>query len=358
MDKRRVLYFELNSKISSLSNKDLQKLLAKNKVSEGWGSNHIVDEFDSKFFVKKIPLTKLESENMFSTKNIYRLPLYYNYGVGSAGFGAFRELNLHIKTTNWVLTGEIDNFPLMYHYRIVPKEKSKTKINLKRHEDYVSYWNSSKAVDRYIRDRKSAPYEIVVFLEFIPHTFNKWFSQNTEKVNSLSKEMFKTFDFLKRKGVIHFDAHFGNILTDGKKTYLCDFGLALDLEFCHTQKEIDFFKEHINYDFCEYIGCVSNHLENAFHNLSSKEKVKLDTKYGIHKDMSYYERIDALLKNLDSTNKKQLKLKNTYTTFLKKHQKTVLLMNKFFRELRATKKKNVKFENKIFLKYLKESKVI
>ena len=358
MKKRRELYFELNSKISSLSNKELGRLLAKNKISEGWGSNYIVNEFGSTFFAKKIPLTKLESENMFCTKNIYGLPLYYNYGVGSAGFGAFRELNLHIKTTNWVLNGEIENFPLMYHYRIIPKEKNKTKINLKRHKDYVSYWNNSTAVDKYIRERKSAPYEIVVFLEFFPHTFNNWFSHNTEKVNFLSRDMFKIFDFLKKKGVIHFDAHFGNILSDGKKPYLCDFGLGLDLEFCHTKREKDFFKKHINYDYCEYIGCVANHLENAFHNLSNEKQVKLDTKYGIHKDMSYYERVDALLRNLDSSNKKELKLKTVYTSFLKRHEDTVLLMNKFFTEMRATKKKNIKFDHKTFLKHLKASKVV
>ena len=72
---------------------------------------------------------------------------------------------------------------------------------------------------------------------------------------------------------------------------------------------------------------------------------------------SIFSRVDALLKNLDSTNQKQLKLKTVYTNFLKKHEKTVLLMNKFFTEMRATKKKNIKFEYKTFSKYLKESKV-
>lgn len=51
---------------------------------------------------------------------------YYNYGVGSGRFGAFRELLTHTKTTNLVLNEEIENFPLMYHCRIITKnEKSK-----------------------------------------------------------------------------------------------------------------------------------------------------------------------------------------------------------------------------------------
>jgi hypothetical protein len=41
-------------------------------------------------------------------------------GVGSAGFGAWRELATHIMTTNWVITGESVNYPMMYHRRILP----------------------------------------------------------------------------------------------------------------------------------------------------------------------------------------------------------------------------------------------
>lgn len=71
-----------------------------------------------KVFVKRIPLTDLGHENPFSARNLYSLPTFYNYGVGSAGFGAFRELFAHAKTTNWVLAGEIETFPLLSHYRI------------------------------------------------------------------------------------------------------------------------------------------------------------------------------------------------------------------------------------------------
>tara|TARA_E500000331_G_scaffold355531_1_gene411250 strand:- start:1908 stop:2102 length:195 start_codon:yes stop_codon:yes gene_type:complete len=39
--------------------------------------------------------------------------------VGSAGFGVFREVFSHTKTTNWVLLGECTAFPLMHHHRIV-----------------------------------------------------------------------------------------------------------------------------------------------------------------------------------------------------------------------------------------------
>ena len=38
-------------------------------------------------------------------------------------------------------------------------------------------------------------------------------------------------DFLKTKRFVHFDAHFGNYIADGKRLYLTDFGLALSEKF-------------------------------------------------------------------------------------------------------------------------------
>ena len=70
---------------------------------------------------------------MFSTKNLYDLPTYYQYGVGSAGFGVFRELVANIKTTNWVLQGAIANFPLLYHARIIPFSGERPDVDMERH---------------------------------------------------------------------------------------------------------------------------------------------------------------------------------------------------------------------------------
>ena len=48
--------------------------------------------------------------------------------------------------------------------------------------------------------------------------------------------------------MMHFDAHFKNILTDGKRLYLSDFGLALSSKFDLTPAEIEFLKQHQSYD--------------------------------------------------------------------------------------------------------------
>ncbi len=78
--------------------------------------------------MKKVPITDLElqAENYMSTTNIFNLPMCCQYGIGSAGFESWRELAAHIMTTNWVITGQCPNFPMMYHWRIVKDTDSKS----------------------------------------------------------------------------------------------------------------------------------------------------------------------------------------------------------------------------------------
>ncbi|MEH2249210.1 hypothetical protein [Nostoc sp.] len=110
---RKKRYFKLSSQIAQLDNAQLRSLFdnsESNESSTGWGMNHTIILEESKVFVKRIPVTNIEFENLFSTRNLYDLPTYCNYGFSSTGFGVFRELMTHIKTTNWVLCGAIASF--------------------------------------------------------------------------------------------------------------------------------------------------------------------------------------------------------------------------------------------------------
>ncbi|MEH2301381.1 MAG: hypothetical protein V7K88_20900 [Nostoc sp.] len=95
-------YFKLSSQIAQLDNAQLLSLFdnsESNESSTGWGMNHAIVIGESKVFVKRVPVTNIEFDNLFSTRNLYDLPTYCNYGFGSTGFGVFRELVTHIKTT-------------------------------------------------------------------------------------------------------------------------------------------------------------------------------------------------------------------------------------------------------------------
>ncbi|MBL8676828.1 MAG: hypothetical protein JNJ47_05335, partial [Alphaproteobacteria bacterium] len=127
---RIMTYRTIASKLESLSNQELSELLEKAEpVYSGMGGTSVLLKIDRvSIFAKKIPLTDIEMlpENIMSTANLFNLPLYYQYGIGSAGFGAWRELSAHIMSTGWVLRDECPNFPLMYHWRILPDSMSKT----------------------------------------------------------------------------------------------------------------------------------------------------------------------------------------------------------------------------------------
>jgi hypothetical protein len=50
------------------------------------------------------------------------------------------------------------------------------------------------------------------------------------------------------RGLAHFDAHFRNILTDGRLLYFADFGLALSSGFELSAAEAEFLSNHLAYD--------------------------------------------------------------------------------------------------------------
>ena len=84
-------YSLASTSLAVLSNEKLKQILADGKpMHEGIGGRStLITINDTPVFVKKKPLTDLEQlpQHYMSTANIFDLPLSYQYGVGSAGFG-------------------------------------------------------------------------------------------------------------------------------------------------------------------------------------------------------------------------------------------------------------------------------
>lgn len=348
INKRKQTYFKLNTRLASLSTEQVYKILEKTEISQGWGINHVVTLAGKKIFVKRIPITEIEYENPFSTKNHFKLPTYYNYGVGSAGFGSFRELLTHIKTTNWVLNEDIENFPLMYHYRIMAKTQKSKPVDLKKHKKYVTYWGSNKNIDRYVQARRKAQYEIILFLEYFPHVVREWLPKNIDKFESLNNDLKKITNFLKSKSLIHFDIHLSNLMSDGKKTYLIDYGLCLDKEFELTAVEKKFFNEHKNYDYNEFVCCLNQVLTTVLGQLSKDKQVIIKKELKIELEAKDTEVLSALLNNIDTLLKIPfIKIDKRFMLFLKKNKTKILKMDRFFKEMRASNKKSILYPLKI-----------
>lgn len=274
-------YSSASTNLACLSNKQLTQILADaTPMHKGiCGSSALVSIDGIPIFVKQIPLTDLERqpENFRSTANIFNLPLSYQYGIGSAGFGAWRELATHIMTTNWVITGECPNFPILYHWRILPTNP--TDVNLAEWGDlekYSAYWENTSTIRKRMEALNNASTHITLFLEYIPQNLQEWLSvqitQNDDVATSaiafVDENLKTTNRFMKKNHLIHFDAHFKNILTDGTLLYFSDFGLALSSKFELTTAEKDFFNLHKNYDEC-YASV--NLLRCIIHTLFGKE---------------------------------------------------------------------------------------
>ncbi|MGA5124751.1 hypothetical protein ACPCAG_15780 [Streptomyces pseudogriseolus] len=69
--------------------------------------------------------------------------------------------------------------------------------------------------------------------------------------------------FMNAGGLLHFDAHFQNILTDGRRLFFTDFGLALSSRFELAADEAEFFEQHRTYDPCYAVTHLVNWLAVA-----------------------------------------------------------------------------------------------
>jgi hypothetical protein len=192
-----------------------------------------------------------------STANMFDSPLSYQYGIGSAGFGAWRELLTHIMTTNWAIMGKCINFPIMYHWRILPSGPGDLNTDYWGDiEGHCRYWGNANAIRKRVTDLNKASAYIALFLEYIPQNLQEWLSAEIANgddsaetaVEFVDEHLNITNKYMNEHGLMHFDAHFKNILTDGKRLYFSDFGLALSAKFDLTPAETAFLKQHQSYD--------------------------------------------------------------------------------------------------------------
>ena len=78
------------------------------------------------------------------------------------------------------------------------------------------------------------------------------------------------------RGLLHFDAHFRNILTDGTHLYLTDFGLATCSSFELSKSELEFFETHRAYDRCYTVTHFVNWLSTKLFGRENREVVLRD----------------------------------------------------------------------------------
>ncbi|WP_158895047.1 protein kinase family protein [Amycolatopsis anabasis] len=220
-------------------------------------------------FAKRVPLTDLERrpENVRSTANLFGLPPFYHYGVGSAGGGVWRELAAHAMTTHWVLTNRSENFPLLYHWRVLDGPPARPPGERDEITRWVEYWDGSPAVRARLEALAGAPASVVLFCEHLPWNLHDWLTERVpHEGNALAlveRDLRAGTSFMNSHGLWHFDAHFQNILTDGHRLYFSDFGLATSTRFDLAESEADFLGRNSTHDGCYVVTQWVNWLVTA-----------------------------------------------------------------------------------------------
>lgn len=250
------------------------------------GTTALMQLEDTSIFVKIVPLTELEkrTQNVMSTRNVFELPPYCHYGIGSPGCGAWREVAAHTMTTNWVLARQCKSFPLMYHWRVLPNLSRLTPMSeeLSDIPSMVEFWDSEAVGDRIEAIEQSVD-SVVLFCEYIPHNLHDWMTERVTigetEANSafamVESELRSAVSFMNYQGLLHFDVHFKNVLTDGHHIYIADFGLATSSRFELSDSELEFFELNKAHDECYVVTHLVEWLVAALIGLM-KRKDRID----------------------------------------------------------------------------------
>jgi hypothetical protein len=259
---RVVRYGDVSTALALLGDHQLGQLVdAAPALGSGvGGTSALLDIAGVPVFVKRIPLTDLERDpdNAMSTANLFGVPTFCQYGVvllPAGGFGAWRELAANTMTTNWVLAKQSEAFPLMYHWRVLPGAAQLAE-EIADIEGVVAYWGGSAAVQRRLHALAQASASVVLFLEYIPQNLDAWLTSQlaagpdavTAACAMVQRRLQADVAFMNTNGLLHFDAHFRNILTDGHRLYLADLGLATSPRFDLSTDERDFLALNASHD--------------------------------------------------------------------------------------------------------------
>jgi hypothetical protein len=206
-------------------------------------------------FVKRIPLTDLELQHPMSTVNLFNMPTHCHYGVGYPSFNVWRELAAHKWSTEWDLTQQSDSFPLLYHWRVLDGVAPAAPA-----EDLVQAAQRGPAeVQARVQAMLGATASLVLYIEYVPYTLEAWLDIQLQHDAVQQAALFveqrlrPAIDSMNTRNLFHFDAHLRNILTDGQRLYVTDFGLATSPRFDLSPAELAFVAANASHDRCHAV---------------------------------------------------------------------------------------------------------
>lgn len=256
---RTTRYARLATALALHSDAQLQQRVDEAEhLARGIGGSTLRFELEGlQVFAKRVRLTELEQrpEHLRSTANLFGLPTFCQRNVGSVGFGVWRELAAHVMSTGWVLSGAMPHFPLMFHWRVLPGTAAQS-AEWCDIEQMVGQWQGSEALRRRLQGLADAQASVVIFLEHLPWNLADWLDTQWAAGPAAMEQACRLVEhglaadlpLMNRLGLLHGDTHFGNILTDGRRLYFADLGLATSARFALAADEVQYLQHHASLD--------------------------------------------------------------------------------------------------------------
>lgn len=266
-------------------------------------------------------------------------------------FGAFRELAGHISTTDWVLSGAASGFPLLYHHRVLPGAPGPWQAAMTV-EQYVNYWAGNEAVGRCLQARFEARQELWLFLEHFPHTALDWMLDPDNDVEVMVDQLCAATAALRDSGIVHFDAHLANAVTDGSRAVLTDFGLVCDGDFELEAAERAFIGRHRHYDVGVVLASLGLALANKAHDAEPATKTEVDRICGLRDGSGRLETIMGLIDHAGDV-ADLLELSPAYLAALERYRDVNAYMHAFISKMQAGPAKNAVYDDAELLRRLR-----
>jgi hypothetical protein len=269
----------------------IQRVNEAEQLAPGIGGTTLAFEIDGfKVFAKRLRLTDLERRpaNHMSTRNLFELPTFYQRNVGSAGFGVWRELAASVMTTGWALSRQLPCFPLMYHWCVLEGAAAPGAApppdELSDVAGMVGDWGDAAAVGERLRALAGATASVLLFLEHLPWNLSAWLDQQLaagpaamdEACVMVERGLTVDIPSMNALGMLHGDAHLGNILTDGQRLFFADLGLATSGRFALSEAESRYLAHHASLDRAYVLAKWVNWLVKAWAPATSNAQERME----------------------------------------------------------------------------------
>lgn len=203
-----------------------------------------------------------------------------------------------------------------------------------------------QAIGAYMHARDVAPYEIWLVLEHVPHVLARWLPAHPERTGDVVAQVLDTITFLRRNGIVHFDAHFGNIVTDGSTAFLTDYGLVNDGRFDLTKTERTFLERHSHYDYGAFLSQFSPWWVLRVQKMAPEQQAELNEVCSIEPGMPYPEILGRVIDHLGEVMNRQLApVHPALAEMLQRYRDLIVYMFDFYGQLTSNPRKDTPFDN-------------